>query len=81
VVVARMRDIARGRSVVTADGTYLGTVKDVQLGAFQVDAPPQADYWLPMRCVVAVDTGGLRLGFERERLGEFQLNGPEARLR
>jgi hypothetical protein len=77
VVVARMCALASGRAVMTADGTYLGTVKDVQLDAFQVDAPAQAAYWLPMGCVVAVDAGGLQLGFERERLGAFQQTRPQ----
>ena len=74
MVIERMRDIARGRSVYTSDGEKLGTVKDVHLSAFKVDTSLQPDYWLPMRCVVSVGDDGLRLGFKKNSLDEFKLD-------
>ena len=75
MVVGRMRDVAHRWSVYTSDGEKLGTVKDVQLDAFKVDTSLQPDYWLPMRCVVAVGADGLRLGFKKKSLDEFKLDG------
>jgi uncharacterized protein YrrD len=76
MVVGRMREIALGRPVYSADGEQLGTVKDVQLDAFKVDAPMQPDYWLPMRCVVSTGSEGLRLDFVKDHLGDVRIDNP-----
>ena len=42
---------AIGCDVYTADGSKLGTVKEVQGIYFKVDAPMAPDYWLACECI------------------------------
>jgi hypothetical protein len=78
MVVGRMREIALGRPVYSADGEKLGIVKDVQLDAIKVDAPMKPDYWLPMRCLVSAGSDGLRLDVRKDQLGNVRIDDPRS---
>lgn len=67
---------AVGAEVYTADGDKLGTVKEVAGSCFKVDARMQPDYWLSSDCVTSATAGGVRLSFDKDRLGDAKVDGP-----
>jgi hypothetical protein len=81
MIIDRMRAIARGRAVWTADDAKLGTVKDVRLDGFKVGAPKQPSYWLPMSTVRSSGPDGLQLAFEKDHLSDFKREEPTKAIR
>ena len=53
-----------GMPIESADGTTIGTVKEVAGGYFKVDAPLHRDYWLPSDLVAAHTATALQLGVD-----------------
>lgn len=66
-----------GAEVYTADGEKLGTVKDVSRGCFKVDAMLHPDYWLASDCIASSTGTEVHLRFDKDRLGDAKLEGPE----
>lgn len=52
-----------GSAVRTADGTTLGSVKEIRRESFKVDARLRPDYWLLLTEVNGVTAGNVTLGF------------------
>jgi hypothetical protein len=65
-----------GAAVYTADGTKLGTVKEIAHSSFKVDARLQPDYWLASAGVVWATGDRVQLSFDSERLGDAMVCGP-----
>jgi hypothetical protein len=62
-----------GCEVYSADGSKLGTVKEVQGAYFKVDAPMQPDYWLACDCIRGgTMSNRVDLTFEKDKLGTFK---------
>ena len=76
MTMGQMRDIPLGCSVYTSDGDKLGTVKEVQNGAFKVDAHMQPDYWLSSACVTASMADRVTMAFDKDHLGDFKAGSP-----
>jgi uncharacterized protein (TIGR02271 family) len=66
-----------GAPVVTMDGDQIGSVKEIRGRYFKVDAPMQPDYWLSLDNVGAGSGGQVVLGFNKDRLGDYQLSSPD----
>ena len=66
-----------GAPVIAQDGDQLGTVKEVRGTFFKVDAPMQPDFWLRTDCVAQSSSGEVRLGFSKDRLGDYQFSSPD----
>jgi hypothetical protein len=62
--------ITVGLPTFTADGAFVGTVKAVRRGAFQLAVPLQPDYWLTGACVAETTAGHVRLRVEKDQLRE-----------
>ncbi len=66
-----------GAEVYTADGSKLGTIKEVQGLYFKVDAPMQPDYWLSTECL----RGGSGMSrceveFDKDHLADYRRDIP-----
>ena len=63
-----------GCEVYTADGSKLGTVKEVDGAYFKVDAPMQTDYWLACDCIHGGMGGNSRVDvvFEKGQLDNYK---------
>ena len=70
-------DLIVGSFVYTADGERVGTVKEMRGGCFKVDASMQPDYWLRMECVRSATGGQVTLSFDKDRLGDHKVDGPD----
>jgi hypothetical protein len=66
-----------GARVVTADGNELGNVKEVAGTCFKVDASMQPDYWLGSDCIASATGMEVRLGINKDRVGDAKVDGPE----
>lgn len=61
----------------TRDGYELGTVKETRSSAFKVDAPMRTDYWLSIGHIAASATNRVVLAFDKDQLGDYQVDGPD----
>ncbi len=66
-----------GTRVVTADGTELGTVKEVSGTCFKVDVPRRPDYWLASDCIASGSGDQVRLSVTKDHLDTAKVEGPE----
>jgi len=66
-----------GKTVVTADGKEIGTIKELLGLAFKVDAPRHADYWLPCDAITGTTGEGVELRISSDDLGDYKLAPPE----
>jgi len=73
----RYSQLQVGAPVVSMDGEQLGSVKEVRGQYFKVDAPMQPDYWLSLDNVSAGTGGQVMLGFNKDRLGDYQMGSPD----
>ncbi len=62
-----------GMPIESADGTTIGTVKEVAGGVFKVDAPLRPDYWLPCNLVGSHTAAALQLRIDRVAVMEHRL--------
>lgn len=69
-------EITLGAAVFTADAKQLGTVKKVEGGAFQLDAPRQLDYWLEATLVTSADAAKVELSINEADLGGYKMDRP-----
>ena len=63
-----------GSEVHTADGDKIGEVKEIRGDQFKVEASMQPDFWLDTSCITTVESGQVRLAFEKDRLGDYKLD-------
>ena len=62
-----------GCEVYTADGSKLGTIKEVQGVYFKVDAPMATDYWLANECVRGAGMGNrVDVSFDKGELDKHK---------
>jgi hypothetical protein len=62
-----------GCEIYTADGSKLGTVKEVHGLYFKVDAPMQPDYWLACECIRGGAMGDrVDVAFAKDDLSKYK---------
>ncbi|HLZ73071.1 MAG TPA: hypothetical protein VKV26_24470 [Dehalococcoidia bacterium] len=66
-----------GTPIFTMDGDQIGKVKEVRDRFFKVDASAQPDYWLATDCIRSASAGRVRVGFDKDHLGDYKVNGPK----
>jgi len=66
-----------GMPIESADGTTIGTVKEVAGGYFKVDAPLHRDYWLPSELVSSRTATALQLGVDRSAAAGRRVAAPD----
>ena len=71
-----MASIEVGAEVVTADGKVLGTVKQVQASAFQLDVPRRADYWLETAIVKSASSVRVELLISEAEVVSYRMDAP-----
>jgi hypothetical protein len=64
--------------VLTADRQRLGTVREVRVGFFKIQAARHTNYWLPMHTVASVADDEVVLRVSDSRLADYQLAEPRA---
>lgn len=65
-----------GARVATADGTELGTVKEVAGCCFKIDASMHVDYWLTKDRIASATESELLLGITEDEVGEAKVDAP-----
>lgn len=65
-------------AVYTQDGHYLGEVGETEEGFFQVRAPMQPVYWLPLRAVAQFTDDQVSVAFYLDQLIEYRRLSPAA---
>lgn len=71
-------DIRPGSAIYTQDGLYLGEVGEIRGDAFQVRAPMQADYWLPLHSVARATAEQVAVTFYLDQLDDYRRLSPAA---
>jgi len=59
-----------GWPIYTQDGEKIGEVKEVRGRYFDVNAPGEPDYWLPMDTIASTADGRLTMTFRKHDLGD-----------
>lgn len=65
---------ALGIAVITADGTEIGRIKEVNGDCFKVDAPFQSDYWLATDAIGTATDQDVRLTLSRDELDQAKVD-------
>ena len=68
--------VSMGSEVFTTDGERLGSVQDIRVGSFKLNAAIQPDYWLPSNTVASVMGKRITLAFARDRLDHYRSSLP-----
>jgi hypothetical protein len=71
-------DVLIGCQVMSTDGEELGTVKQVEGDVFEVDAPAQPNFWLPMSAIASRMGQRVTLIFQQESLDHYRSEPPLA---
>jgi hypothetical protein len=71
-------DLVIGSEIISRDGMYVGTMKELKGRYLKVDAPMQPDLWLPLDTIASVIPNRIVLKFDADRLPDFALSLPRA---